>query len=107
MLIFIPRTVVIGATAGVTPALVALTMESDVNQMEHVIAFSVVAMMALYVLNHVCLDRSLVASRQVASSNLAPHKGRTSASGASSRSHIVSHVLIGKSAQTICRLSLQ
>jgi len=50
MRIFIPRSAVVGATVGVTPALNVLTMESEVNKMEYVITFGVVAMMALYVL---------------------------------------------------------
>ena len=50
MPIFVPRNAVVGATVGVTPALIVLTMESEVNKMEYIIAFTVVAMMALYVL---------------------------------------------------------
>jgi len=50
MRIFVPRNAVVGATVGVTPALIVLTMESEVNKMEYIIAFTVVAMMALYVL---------------------------------------------------------
>jgi hypothetical protein len=50
MLIFILRSAVVAATVGVTPALIVLTIESEVSKMEYVIAFGVVAMMALYVL---------------------------------------------------------
>jgi hypothetical protein len=50
MRIFIPRNALVGATVGVTPTLIVLTMESEVNKMEYIIAFTVVAMMALYVL---------------------------------------------------------
>jgi hypothetical protein len=50
MRIFIPRSALVGATVGVTPALIVLIMESEVNKMEYVIAFTVVAMMGLYVL---------------------------------------------------------
>jgi hypothetical protein len=50
MSIFIPRSVVVGATAGVTPALIVPTTESEVSKMEYVIAFAVVAMMGLYLL---------------------------------------------------------
>jgi hypothetical protein len=50
MRIFIPRNALVGATVGVTPALIVLIMESEVNKMEYVIAFTVVAMMGLYVL---------------------------------------------------------
>ena len=49
MRIFIPRNALVGATVGVTPALIVMTMESEVNKMEYVIAFAVVAMMGLYV----------------------------------------------------------
>jgi hypothetical protein len=49
MPIFIPRSEVVGATAGGTPALIVTSMESEVNKMEYVIAFAVVAMMGLYV----------------------------------------------------------
>ena len=48
MRIFIPRNALVGATVGVTPALIVMTMESEVK-MEYVIAFAVVAMMGLYV----------------------------------------------------------
>jgi hypothetical protein len=48
--IFIPRNPLAGATVGVTPALIVMTMESEVNKMEYIIAFAVVAMMGLYVL---------------------------------------------------------
>jgi hypothetical protein len=50
MRIFIPRNALVGATVGATPALIVLIMESEVNKMEYVIAFTVVAMMGLYVL---------------------------------------------------------
>jgi hypothetical protein len=50
MRIFIPRNALVGATVGVTPALIVLIMESEVNKMEYVIAFTVVGMMGLYVL---------------------------------------------------------
>ena len=43
--IFIPRNGLAGAIAGVTPALIVMTMESE----EYVIAFAVVAVMGLYV----------------------------------------------------------
>ena len=46
----IPRNALVGATVGVTPALIVLIMESEVNKMEYVIAFTVVAIMGLYVL---------------------------------------------------------
>jgi len=49
MRIFIPRNALAGATAGVTPALIVMTMESEVNKMEYVIAFAVAAMMGVYV----------------------------------------------------------
>jgi hypothetical protein len=49
MRIFIPRNALVGATVGVTSALIVMTMESEVNKMEYVIAFTVVAMMGLYV----------------------------------------------------------
>ena len=49
MRIFIPRNALVGAIVGVTPALIVMTMESEVNKMEYVIAFAVVAMMGLYV----------------------------------------------------------
>lgn len=39
-----------GATAGGIPARVVLGIKSEVNKMEYVIAFTVVAMMGLYVL---------------------------------------------------------
>jgi len=47
--IFIARSAVVGATGGVTPALEILTMEGEANKTEYMIAFGVVAMMALYV----------------------------------------------------------
>jgi aromatic ring hydroxylase len=47
---FIARGAAVGATVGVTPALIVLPLESEVNKMEYAIAFAVVAMMALYVL---------------------------------------------------------
>jgi hypothetical protein len=50
MRIFMPRNALVSATVGVTPALIVLKMESEVNKMEYVIAFTVVAMMGLYVL---------------------------------------------------------
>ena len=50
MRIFIPRNALVGATVGVTRALIVLIMESEVNKMEYVIAFTVVGMMGLYVL---------------------------------------------------------
>ena len=50
MRIFIPRNALVGATVGVTPALIVLIMESEVNKMEYVIAFTVVAMISSYVL---------------------------------------------------------
>ena len=49
MRIFIPRNALVGATVGVTPALIVLIMESEVNKMEYVIAFTVVAMITSYV----------------------------------------------------------
>ena len=49
MRIFMPRKALVGATVGVTPVLIVLTMESEVNKMEYVIAFTVV-MIGLYVL---------------------------------------------------------
>jgi len=49
MRIFMPRNALVGATVGVTPVLTVLTMESEVNKMEYVIAFTVV-MIGLYVL---------------------------------------------------------
>ena len=50
MRIFIPRNALVGATVGVTPVLIVLTMEGEVNKMEYVIACAVAAMMGLYVL---------------------------------------------------------
>jgi len=50
MSIAIRRSAVVGATDGVTPALIVLTTESEVSKMECVIALAVVAMMGLYVL---------------------------------------------------------
>ncbi len=47
---FIARSAAVGATVGVTPALIVLPMESEVNKMEYAIAFAVVAIMTLYVL---------------------------------------------------------
>jgi gas vesicle protein len=43
--IFIPRNTLVGAIAGVTPALIVMPKESEANKMEYVIAFAVVAMM--------------------------------------------------------------
>jgi hypothetical protein len=40
---FIARSAAVGATVGVTPALIVLLMESEVNKMEYAIAFAVVA----------------------------------------------------------------
>lgn len=53
---FIPQIAVIGATAGAIPALVVLKTGSEVNKMEYIIVFCVVAMMGGYVL---ILDRCL------------------------------------------------
>jgi hypothetical protein len=50
MRIFIPGSTAVGAIDGDTSALVVLTLESEVNKMEYVIAFVVVAMMGLYAL---------------------------------------------------------
>jgi hypothetical protein len=47
---FIPSSTVVSAIGGVTPVLAALRTKSEVNKMEYVIAFTVVAMMGLYVL---------------------------------------------------------
>lgn len=46
---FIARSAAVGATVGVTPALIVMPMESEVNKMEYAIAFTVVAIMTLYV----------------------------------------------------------
>ena len=46
---FIARSAAVGATVGVTPALIVMPMESEVNKLEYAIAFAVVAIMTLYV----------------------------------------------------------
>ena len=46
---FIARSAAVGATVGVTPALIVMPMESEVNKLEYAIAFAVLAIMTLYV----------------------------------------------------------